>query len=280
MMNQPKISFITVCYNTPNLIRVLLRGVEQTGFSFPYEYFLVDNGNDGTADMVRERFPWVIVIRPGENTGFAKGNNMAIKMAQGEYVMLINPDLVLFQGEVEKLLAAAEAHPNTAILGPRVERPDGLRQRTCTRLPTLGIPAYKRTFLGKLPMGRKALAHFEMEDTDHDRAHEPDTLYGAALLIRTKAFNDIGILDERFFMYYEDMDLCRRAWKQGWRVLYVPDARVVHYHQRESLIRYPWELFTNRLVRIHIASGIKYFWKYRNEPHPRARISEGHEQTR
>lgn len=269
MQSDPKVSFVTVCYKTPHLVRLLLRGIEEANLAFPFEYFLIDNGGDGTADMVRERFPWVHVIDPGENVGFAKGNNLAFREAKGEYVMLVNPDLTVFPSEMERFLEHADAHKDVGVFGPRLENPNGSRQETCTRFPRPLIPAYNRTFLGRTPWGKRALHDFLMRDTTHDDPRDVESIYGAAILLRRTMLEQIGFLDERFFMYYEDVDFCRRAWKNGWRVSYVPNARFVHYHQRESAIRYPWELFTNRLVRIHIASGVRYFLKYRGESLPR-----------
>ena len=263
-----KVSFITVCYRTPDLIRNLLRGVEDAKFSFPYEYFLVDNGDDGTAEMVENLFPWVHVIKAGANLGFAKGNNLAIQKAQGEYIMLINPDLIVFPGEMEKLVTEADCQSDAAIFGPCLDTPNGTRQDTCTRFPSPLIPILNRTFLGKFSMGRRFLDHFHLRDVDMTHMLDVDSVYGAAMLIRRMALQKIGAFDERFFMYYEDVDLCRRAWKAGWRVVWIPQARFVHYHQRESSIRMPWEVLTNRLVRIHIKSAFQYFWKYRKEALP------------
>jgi GT2 family glycosyltransferase len=265
---QPKVSFVTVCFNTPELIRVLLRGVEQARFSFPFEYFLVDNGHDETADMVRSLFPWVTVIRSGRNVGYGAGNNLAFRRARGEYVMLVNPDLTVFPGEMERLLACMDSHPRIGVLGPRVDNPNGTRQESCTRFPSLLMPAYRRTALGKTPWGKRALDQYFMRDIPHDEIHDTDALYGSAVLIRGEALREIGHFDERFFMYYEDVDLCRRAWERAWRVTYAPVARFVHYHQRQSHIRGPWELLTNKLVRIHIASGVKYVLKYWGKPIP------------
>lgn len=260
----PKVSFVTVCYRTPHLIRILLKGIEDAQFAFPFEYFLVDNGDDGTAKMVRERFPWVTVIEPGSNVGFGGGNNMAFRAATGEYVMLVNPDLTIFPGEMEKLLEFADATPNAGVIGPLVVNPNGTRQESCTRLPTPLMPLYRRTVLGRTPFGKRALDQYLMRDVPHHKTHETDAVYGAAMLIRKPVLDEVGHFDERFFMYYEDVDLCRRIQTAGWRVLYAPVARFAHYHQRESRIRAPWEVFTNRMARVHIASGVKYFLKYRN----------------
>jgi GT2 family glycosyltransferase len=259
----PKVSFITVCYRTPHLIRVLLKGIEDARFVFPFEYILVDNGGDGTAQMVRERFPWVTVIEPGENIGFAKGNNLGFQKATGEYVMLVNPDLTVFPGEMEKLVTFADSLPEAGIIGPLVVNPNGTRQESCTRFPSILMPAYRRTFLGRTPWGKRAIDRFMMRDVNHDEVHDVDVVWGAAMLIRKPVLDQVGHFDEQFFMYYEDTDLCRRVWQKGWRVVYAPVAKFAHYHQRESRIRAPWEIFTNRLARAHIASGVKYYLKYR-----------------
>lgn len=274
-----KVTFITVCYNTPNLVRVLLRGVEQAKFSFAHEYLLVDNGNDGTAELVRNRFPWVKLIKPGENLGFGRAHNVAFREAKGEYVMLLNPDLTVFPGQMEALLEHADRHQDVGICGPLLENPNGMRQESCTRFPTPMIPLYNRTVLGRLPWGRRALDWYHMRDADHATPHEAETVYGAAMLIRRRALDTVGHFDERFFMYFEDVDLCRRTWESNWKIHFVPSAKFIHYHQRESMIRTPWQLFTNRLTRIHIQSAIRYFTKYARRPKPSLVAEYVHEGT-
>jgi GT2 family glycosyltransferase len=269
----PKVSFITVAYKTPHLIRLLLKGVEAAKFEFPFEYLLVDNGGDGTAAMVKDRFPWVRVIEPGENLGFAKGNNLAIREANGAYIMLTNPDITFFPGEMEKLVAFADATPDAGLMGPYIEYPNGERQESCTRFQPLMIPVYRRTILGRTSWGKRAVDRYLMTDADHREVHDTDVLWGSAVLARRSALDDVGHFDERFFMYHEDIDLCRRTWEKGWRVIYAPVARFVHIHARESVIANPLELITKPTARYHIASGIKYHLKYLGVPLPR-RVSE------
>ena len=264
----PKVSFVTVCFRTPDMIRQLLKGFEATQPSFEHEYFLVNNGSDGTSAMVQERFPWVHVMDKQGNVGFGAGNNLAFREAKGEYVMLVNPDLTLFPGEMEKLLAFADEHPDLGIIGPRLLNPDGSLQRTFHRFPELLIPLYRRTPIGRLPWGKRSIEHYFMQDADPERIQEVDGIFGAAMLIRKAALDAVGGFDERFFMYYEDTDICRRAWEKGWRVAYAPVATFVHYHQRESRVKYIWHLVTNRVVRTHIKSGILYFLKYLGAKHP------------
>lgn len=270
-----KISFITVCYKTPGLIRQLLKGFEAANVALPHEYFLVDNAaGDGTGDLVRERFPWVRLIEAPRNIGFGAGNNLAMREAQGEYVMLLNPDLTIFTNEIEKLVEFADAHPEYGIIGPRLLHPDRTQQRTFHRFPNAFIPLYRRTVLGRTPWGRREIERYLMLDADADKVQEVDGLFGAAILVRREVLDRIGLFDERFFMYFEDTDLCRRAWESGWRVCYAPVAEFVHYHQRESELKSVWQLFTNRTARFHIKSGVQYFLKYRGKEHPRG-VMEG-----
>lgn len=268
-----RISFVTVCYRTPGLVRQLLKGFEAASPSFPFEYFLVDNGDDGTGQMVRERFPWVTVIGGHGNVGFGAGNNRAFRMATGEYVMLLNPDLTIFPGEIEKLVAYADADPTAGLIGPRLVNPDRSAQRTFHRFPNTFIPVYRRTAIGRTSWGQRAIDRYFMQDADPTKVQDVDGLFGAAVLIRRTALERIGHFDERFFMYFEDVDLCRRAWESGWRVVYAPVAEFVHYHQRESDVRRPWDLLTNRTAREHIKSGVKYFLKYRGKGHPRETVT-------
>jgi GT2 family glycosyltransferase len=265
-----KISFVTVCYLTPNLIRQLLRGFDALRLPFQFEYFLVDNAaGDGTGDMVRERFPWVKLIETPCNVGFGAANNLAFRQARGEYIMLMNPDLTVFTGEVEKLIEFADRQTDAGLFGPRLLNPDRTPQQSCHRFPSAMTPLYRRTALGSTAWGKRALEYYLMRGEDLSQAQDVDGLFGSAILIRRRALDEIGFFDERFFMYFEDVDLCRRAWEKGWRVMYAPVAEFVHYHQRESEIKRLWNLFSNPLARTHIMSGAKYFMKYRGKPLPR-----------
>lgn len=267
---QIKVTCITVSYKTPDLIRTLLKGVEAARFSFPFEYYLVNNyPRDGTEEMVQELFPWAQVISTPRNIGFGQGNNLALRRARGTYVMLINPDLTIFPGEIEKLLSFADEHSDIGIIGPQLLNPTRTIQRTFYRFPSPLIPLYRRTPLGRLARGRRVIEAYFMYEADTQAVFDVDGLFGAALLIRRSALEEIGLFDERFFMYFEDVDLCRRAWECGWRVCYAPVAHFVHYHQRESDVRRWWQALINPISRAHIASAIKYFWKYRGKEFPR-----------
>ena len=269
MAERPKVSFVTVNYKMPHFVRHLLQGVEGARLPFEFEYFLVDNASeDGVLQMAAERFPWVKTAAMDRNGGFGAGNNRVLPETQGEYVVLMNPDTVVFPGELEAWIDWMDRHPDVGASGPRVLNPDGSDQNTACRFPTLLTPVYRRTILGKTPWGKKNLSRYLMEDMDRAAEQDVDWVQGSALCIRRSVLEQIGHFDERFFMYFEDADLCRRVWKAGFRVAYVPQARIVHYHGRGSMIRYPWQLVTNRLTRVHVMSGLKYFLKYRGEKSP------------
>lgn len=265
-----KVSFITVAYKTPELIRNLLKSLEIAKPDFAFEYIVVNNNpGDGLKEFIGERFPWAIYVDAPGNVGFGAGNNVGFRMARGEYVMCANPDLTFFPGEVEKLLAYADANPQAGIVGPKLVNPNRSIQRNFHRFPNVLVPAYRRTFLGKTPWGKKAIAQYQMHEFDGETPREVDGLFGAALLIRRSALDEFGYFDEKFFMYFEDVDLCRRAWEKGWKVCYAPVAELVHYHQRESAVKWPWQVLTNPISRAHLASALHYFRKYRGRALPR-----------
>jgi len=266
----PLVTFVTVNYKMSHHIRHLLAGVEQAAFAFPFEYILVDNASgDGIADMVRERFPWVRVIESPKNVGYGAGNNIALREAKSEFVLLFNPDLTVFPGEVESWIEWMRARPDVGISGPRVLNPDGSDQDSCYRFPNVLTPILRRTFLGRLPFARSVNERYVMKEMDRNVEQDVDWVLGAAMLIRKTTLDTIGLFDERFFMYFEEADICRRVWSAGLRVTYAPVARFVHYHGRESRIRFPWEIVTNKLTRIHMASGFKYFLKHFGSRNPR-----------
>lgn len=267
-MSAPLVSFVTVNYKTPHFIRHLLQGIQDAQLGFSYEYFVVDNDSkDGTVEMVQERFPWATVIASPKNVGFGAGNNLAFQQAKGKYIVLMNPDLTVFPGELETWIEWMEKHPDVGISGPRIVNPDWSDQDSCYRFPTLFIPLYRRTFLGKL--AKKTVDAYLMKDMDRTREQDVDWVLGASLCVRREDLDKIGRFDERFFMYFEDADLCRRMWMSGKRVTYTPVAKLVHYHQRQSKTKFALQAVLNPVARIHIASGVKYFLKYFRQSNPR-----------
>lgn len=184
------------------------------------EIFVVDNAStDGSPEMVAKRFPWVRLIRNRENVGFARANNQAIALAQGRYVLLLNSDAQLTPGALEAMIGCLDADPQAGIAGVCQVYPDGRRQFCYGRFPTLWREA--RTLFG--------LHRWDLTPFDTLRApRQVDWVSGACLMARRAMLDQIGLLDESFFMFGEEVDLCLRATQAGWKVLLVPAAPIIH----------------------------------------------------
>lgn len=257
------LSIVILTYKSKGLLKQCLRNIERLRVSYTYEVIVVDNDSrDGVEQLVAEQFPRVRFIQSGANRGFGAGMNIGLTAAQGEYRLILNPDIAILSNELERMIAYLRDHPAVGVLGPKLVNPDSSLQYTCFNFPTILTPFYRRSFLGKLPWGRKKLDRYLMSWWDHATNRDVDWLLGACLLMPATALAKVGLFDERFFMYFEDIDLCRRMWEQGYRVVYFADAEIVHYHQRTSAeTAWIFGLF-NRVTREHIKSWLKYFAKY------------------
>ena len=200
-----------------------------------YEVWVVDNASgDGSAAMVAAEFPQAHLIANAENLGFSKANNQAIARTSSRYVFLLNSDAAVHPGALDALLAYADSHPNAAIIGPKVLNPNGSLQFSCRRFPSLGAGFFRNTYLGRLFPHNKYASDYLMVNFDHAQDKAVDWVSGCAMLIRRDLIDKIGALDERFYMYCEDVDICQRAWDAGREVVYVPEAVVTHAIGRSS----------------------------------------------
>jgi GT2 family glycosyltransferase len=188
---------------------------------------VVDHGStDGTLGAVR-RVPGVRLLEQ-ENRGLAAGWNLGLAETSSRYVLLLNSDAWLVGDALERLVAFAEQHPDAAIVGPRLRNPDGTLQRSVRGFPTLWRLATEYLFLRKLAPRSQALNAFYAGGFDHGEARAVEWLMGACLLVRSKALEQVGPLDEDFFLFSEETDLCYRAHAAGWTVWFVPGAECVH----------------------------------------------------
>ena len=277
------LSIVILNYRTTGLLRQCLKGIYRSNSTVRFECIIVDNASDPSLNEVlqEESFKpettnlWGIqpanihVIQLERNKGYASGNNVGIAKAQGRYILILNPDVAVFQHAFDVLCRYLDEHSDVGMVGPRLNNPDGSIQYSCHAFPTITTPFYRRTFLGLTRSGQANLKRYTMEEWNHQEESEVDWLMGSAFMVRKQALDTVGLLDDRFFMYFEDIDWCRRFWKYGWKVVYVPQAHMTHYHQRMSASLSPLSLIRNRPARAHVISAVKYFWKYRNEPHPR-----------
>jgi GT2 family glycosyltransferase len=260
------VSIIILNYKTAGLVRQCIKTIGLYRPTVSFEIVVVDNASgDGIGEMLRRDHPDVRFIGAPENLGFAAGNNLGIRAARGRYVLIMNPDITVREGAIDAMVAYLDANRDIGALGPRLVRPDGSLDESCYRFPTPEIPIYRRTPLGRTSRGKGALARYTMTDFDRKDTRDVDWLLGAAIMVRTAALAEVGLLDERFFLYFEDADWCRRFWRSGHRVTFFVGAEMVHYHERESA-RGNWLLSPfRRSTRIHISSAFKYFRKWKGD---------------
>ncbi|MCX8052919.1 MAG: glycosyltransferase family 2 protein [Armatimonadetes bacterium] len=248
-----------VNWNTRDELRECLRTLLVQDSSITFEVNIVDNAStDGSVDMVRSEFAdHVKLIQNPTNTGFAAAQNVSIRQARGRYIFLTNPDCRLLADDVlRKMVDFMDANPNVAMVGPRIVNPDGSLQYSARRFPTMLAAGFRHTLLGRLFPNNRYVRHYLMTDWAHDRIADVDWVSGSALMVRKTAIDQIGLLDERFYMYLEDVDWCKRAHLAGWRVVYFPEVTVSHRIGAAS------DLNAIAMIKEHHRSMFRYFLKY------------------
>lgn len=230
---------------------------------FEFEIIVVDNASgDGLTNMIEAEFFGVKLIKAEQNRGYAAGNNLGLKAAQGKYALILNPDVTIEEKSIIALLDFMEQNPLCGIAGPKIFNPDGSLQYTCLRFPDWKLPFYRRTFLGKTKGGQKWNSNYLMADWGHDKNKKVDWLFGCVLMVRKEALAKAGLLDERYFLYMEDLDWCRRFWENNWQVWYVAVAAAIHFHQRLSAEASLFNVLFSKSARTHLSSWIEYYRKF------------------
>ncbi len=231
-----RLSVIIVSWNTRQLLEQCLKSVYASASGVAgLEVLVVDNrSTDGSVQMVDSRFPAATVISNSQNVGFAKANNLAISRAKGEYLLLLNPDTEVVGAAIPQLLRFAEAHPDVAVAGPQLLNTDGTIQPSRRRFPTAATAFLESTVLQRWMPDHPALQRFYVLDRSDDQTQEVDWVVGAALLVRASAARQVGLMDEDYFMYSEEMDWCRRFVGAGWKVVYYPPAQLIHHGGQSS----------------------------------------------
>jgi GT2 family glycosyltransferase len=248
------LSIVVLNYNTREHLRACLAALEREGSTavgggpLEAEVLVVDNASaDGSAEMVERDFPWASVIRSPRNGGFAYGNNQALVTAQGEAILLLNPDTLMPPGGIQRMVHRLAEHPEAGVVGPKLVRPDGTMHLACRRsFPTPSVAFYRLSGLSKLFPTSPRFGRYNLTYVDPDTALEVDSVCGACFLIRRQVVDRIGLLDERFFMYGEDLDWCMRAQAAGWTVRYEPAIVVHHQHgaaSRKRALRTTYHFF-------------------------------------
>jgi GT2 family glycosyltransferase/lipopolysaccharide/colanic/teichoic acid biosynthesis glycosyltransferase len=252
------ISVIIVTYNSRSVLEPCLVSLKKQSLFHRTEVIVVDNASaDGTPEIVRERYPWVNVFSSSRNVGFSVGVNLGIQKAGGKYFLILNPDTVVREHSIESLFRFMETTPDAGIVGPKMVFPDGNLQYSCRRFYNWRVLLLRRTFLGKLFKKSAAISEHLMLDFDHETTRKVDWIIGACTMVRREAVESVGLLDERFFLYFEDVDWCYRMKQKDWGVYYHPEAVVVHHHARDST----QSVFKRPFVA-HLASLIRYYEKW------------------
>ena len=231
----PTLSVIIVSWNVRDLLGHALDAVYSAGAHTPeLQVIVVDSASaDGTSEMIRERYPQVRLIASDENLGFAKGNNRGIGEAHGDFLLLLNADTLVLGNALAVLVNYLQEHPDAGMVGPRLLNADGTTQSSRRRFPSLPVLFLESTWLQGLTP-RRQLAHFYLEDKADSEEQLVDWMTGAAMLVRREVLDDVGGLDEGFFMYSEELDWCHRINDAGWKIAYTPAAEIVHYGGKSS----------------------------------------------
>ena len=223
---QTVVGAVVVSYNSATYLPDCVRSLRSEGLT---DVVVVDNASaDGSVGVVRAADPTVTVVETGANLGFGSAANRGVAACAGDYVLILNPDTVVEPGTVKALVEALDRDPGLAMVGPRLENLDGSLYPSVRRFPDL-MDAFGHAFLGLIWHGNPFTRRYRMLDYDHDKASaDVDWVGGACALVRRSAFDAVAGFDEAYFMYVEDVDLCWRLGRAGWRIGYEPGARVVH----------------------------------------------------
>jgi N-acetylglucosaminyl-diphospho-decaprenol L-rhamnosyltransferase len=227
------LSIVILNWNVRDLLDRCLASIKSDRFSF--ETIVVDNAStDDSVEMVRAKYREVMVIANSINRGFTGGNNQGIQAAQGRYVMVLNPDTELIEDAIDRMIDYLDAHAAVGAIGPQLLNPDRSIQSSRRRFPTMMTGFFESTWLqGVAP--RSILRRFYMADVLPDKTQEVDWLTGACTIFRQSVIDQVGVYDDQnFFMYSEEIDLFKRIKSAGWKIVYLPEAQVIHYIGQSS----------------------------------------------
>jgi GT2 family glycosyltransferase len=254
------LSIIIVNYRSKKKLINCLDSIKGSNFgNLSYEIIVVENNSgDDLSDLKYDNLKLII---SSTNLGMGGGNNLGIKNSTGRLILISNPDIVYEPNTISSLVTYLDENIEVGLIGPKLLNPDLSLQYSCVRFPKIYIPLLRRTAIGEFFSTK--LDHYLMKQADHDQVQEVDWLLGACFLVRRSEIKE-RLFDERYFMYFEDVDLCRQINTRGQKVVYYPLVKVIHDHVRQSASR-PWyiSLFKDRIAREHLKSAFRYFYKWR-----------------
>jgi GT2 family glycosyltransferase len=249
-----KLSIVIICWNDLRVIRDCLRSIYEGTRITDFEIVVSDNGSvDESVEFIRKHYPGVRIVENQQNLGFARGNNAGISASRGEYVLILNPDTIIHEGALDRLVEFADRHPKAGAFGCRVLNSDGTYQVSARLFPTVW-----RYWVSALGLSRLS-SYFIYEEYPGwrgDKERSIDWQSGCCVMLRGELLKNLGGFDEQFFYHYEEVDLCRRVWNAGHPILFTPEAMITHLGG-QSVSRFP--------VRFEIEkhrSRYRYFYKH------------------
>lgn len=250
------LSIIIVSWNVADLLRGCLFSIDENRGDLDLEVIVVDSASsDNSVAMMQNEFPWVTLLACGENVGFPRGNNLGLEQANGRYLLLLNPDTVVLDDALSKMMAYMQQNPEVGVLGCQLLNKDGTVQSSKRRFPTMTTAFFESTWLETVaPSG--VLASYYAQDLPDNSVNDVDWVMGACMLAPRQVVEEVGGMDEAYFMYSEELDWCRRIKDSGWRVVYYPEAQIIHYVGQSS---------DQAVVARHInfqQAKLRYFRKY------------------
>jgi len=252
-----KLSVVILCWNDLAVIGDCLRSIYEGTHSTEFEVIVSDNGStDGSIEFIRQTYPQVHLIENGRNLRFAKGNNVGFQASRGEYVLILNPDTIIHDDALDKMVVYADKHPEAGALGCRVVNLDGSYQEHVRPLPTIQSEWMSVFHLGALTHVSDWFNAGTYTGWNGDGERKVGYLAGCFILMRTDLLKRLGGFDEQFFYYYEDTDLCRRVWEAGYSVLYTPDISITHLKGVSTKKRFPLGFELDKYV-----TRYRYFYK-------------------
>ena len=253
------ISVVIVNYRSGNLVRTCLESLIQSMADSSFEILIINNDSvENLSPVLTREWPHVRVIQNTSNLGFSAAANQGFRQSRGEFVLLLNPDVQASPGSVDALVSTLDAHEEAGIVLSQLRNADGSLQYSCRRFYTFGTLLLRRGPWKRFFIDHPKVQHHLMKEMDHQSLAPVDWGLGAAMLVRRSVIPGQTLFDERFFLYFEDVDLCLRLHRAGWRVLYNPASVMIHEHRRDSAR--PLSLMAKRH---HFVSLMKFLLKYR-----------------
>ena len=254
----PCVSIITITMNHLGYITEMMNSLFTTARpTVSFEMIIVDNcSTDGTVDFLRSHYPNVKIVQNKEIYGFAQNNNIGAREATGEYIFILNPDVIVKPKAIDRLYYYAKEHPDCGVLAPRLLNMDGSAQYSARNFLSIQILFNRFLTMGNDQSNNKKVVSYLMKDLPLDKPSDVDWCMGAALMISREFYDELEGFDDNYFLYIEDMDICYRTWHKGKKVTFLPTAVFLHAHKRESR-------YVNKKTWIHLKSFLYFLKKNR-----------------